>query len=47
MPNNGAIKYASIKVVGSHSPPQEGKATQGQKAAHYCMTKPATVSQKN
>jgi len=33
-------------VVGSHSPPQEGKATQGQKPAHYCTKKPATASHK-
>ena len=33
-------------VVGSNSPPQEGKATQGHKRAHYCAKKPATVSQK-
>ena len=34
-----------IDFVGSHSPPQEGKATQGQKPAHYCTKKPATVLQ--
>jgi len=34
-------------VVGSHSPPQEVKATQGQKPVHYCMKKPATASHKN
>jgi len=30
----------------SHSPPQEWKATRGQKPAHYCM-KPATASEEN
>ena len=33
-------------VEGSNSPPQEGKATQGQKPAHYCTKMPTTVSQK-
>jgi len=33
-------------VVGSHLPPQKEKPTQGQKPAHHCMKKPATVSQK-
>jgi hypothetical protein len=32
--------------LGSHSPPQEGKATQGQKPAHYYTKKPATVLHK-
>jgi len=36
----------SSSVVGSHSSPQEGKDTQGQKPAHYCTKKPATISQK-
>jgi len=34
-------------AVGSHSPPQEEKATQGQKSAHYCTNKPTTASQRN
>jgi len=32
--------------MGSHSPPQEGKATQGQKPTHHCTKKSATVSKK-
>jgi len=42
-----STKHKKVNTGGSHSPPQEVKATQGQTPVHCCTKKPATASQKN
>jgi len=42
-PEPSSARARNNSVVGSHSPPQEGKDTQGQKPTHYCTKKPATI----